>query len=125
MSFRFPPTVYECSARTSNISSLSKSFAPIHPPGTLDSLPPEAYIGSIDPATVPRSSHEPTEEEKQIEKARAALPSPSAVLNLREIEVWSFDAIYSSSLRANQIPGTSRDGIKCYCLGVLSLSRGR
>lgn len=64
----------------------TKSFAPIHPPGTLDSLPPEAYIGSIDPATVPRSSQEPTEEEKRIEKARAALPSPSAVLNLREIE---------------------------------------
>ncbi|THH13281.1 hypothetical protein EW146_g6914 [Bondarzewia mesenterica] len=64
----------------------TKAFTHIHRPGTLDSLPPEAYIGPIDPATVPKVNKKPTEEEKRIAKARAALPPPEAALNLREIE---------------------------------------
>ncbi len=62
---------------------------PIHPPGVLDALPRSARIGPIDPDTVPRTVSEPTAEENQIAKARAALPHPRAVLNLREMEVRS------------------------------------
>lgn len=63
------------------------AFEPIHPPSTLSTLPPSAYVGSVDPSTVPVTVQEQTEEEKRIEKAREALPVPAAVLNLREIEV--------------------------------------
>ncbi len=62
---------------------------PIHPPGVLDALPHSARIGPIDPDTVPRSVSEPTAEENRIAKARAVLPHPRAVLNLREMEVCS------------------------------------
>jgi L-lactate dehydrogenase (cytochrome) len=65
----------------------SKAFSPIHPPDALDTLPRSAYIGPIDPATVPRALNEPTAEEKRITKARATLPHPRSVLNLLEIEV--------------------------------------
>jgi hypothetical protein len=44
-------------------------------------------MGLIDPTTVPRAMNEPTAEDNRIEKARAALPHPRAVLNLSEIEV--------------------------------------
>jgi L-lactate dehydrogenase (cytochrome) len=50
-------------------------------------LPRSARIGPIDPATIPRAVSEPTDEEKRIAKARAALPHPRSVLNLSEIEV--------------------------------------
>jgi L-lactate dehydrogenase (cytochrome) len=60
---------------------------PIHPPDALDMLPRSAYIGPIDPATVPRALNEPTAEENRITKARAALPHPRSALNLLEIEV--------------------------------------
>jgi L-lactate dehydrogenase (cytochrome) len=59
---------------------------PIHSPGVLDTLP---RIGPIDPDTVPRTVSEPTAEENRIAKARAVLPHPRAVLNLREMEVRS------------------------------------
>jgi L-lactate dehydrogenase (cytochrome) len=55
----------------------------------LQELPRSARIGPIDPNTVPRLVSEPTIEEKRIAKARAALPHPRAVLNLREMEVRS------------------------------------
>lgn len=64
---------------------------PIHSPGVLDTLTRSARIGPIDPNTVPRTVNEPTAEEKRIAKARAALPHPRAVLNLREIEVRSLN----------------------------------
>ncbi|KAI9448122.1 FMN-dependent dehydrogenase-domain-containing protein [Lactarius indigo] len=64
----------------------TKAFMPIHPPGVLDALPRSARIGPIDPNTVPRTVSEPTAEESRIAKARAALPPPRAVLNLREME---------------------------------------
>jgi L-lactate dehydrogenase (cytochrome) len=62
---------------------------PIHSPGVLNELPRSARIGRIDPDTVPRIVNEPTAEEKRIARARAALPHPRAVLNLREMEVRS------------------------------------
>ncbi|TFY79321.1 hypothetical protein EWM64_g4683, partial [Hericium alpestre] len=64
----------------------TKAFKPIHPPGTLSSLPTGAHIGSIDPATIPKGANEPTAEELRIAKARDALPAPQEVLNLSEIE---------------------------------------
>ena len=67
-----------------------KAFAPIHPPGTLSTLPPEAHIGPVDPATLPKSQPELTDEEKRIARARADLPPPEAALNLRDIEVLFF-----------------------------------
>ncbi len=60
---------------------------PIHPSDALATLPRSAYIGRIDPATVPRALSEPTAEENRIAKARAALPHPRSILNLLEIEV--------------------------------------
>ena len=62
---------------------------PIHSPSVLGELPRSARIGRIDPDTIPRTVSEPTAEEKRITKARAALPHPRAVLNLREMEVRS------------------------------------
>lgn len=67
---------------------------PIHPPGTLASLPPEAHIGPIDPATLPKDAHEQTEEEKRIAEARANLPPPEAALNLHDIAV----SIYQNTI---------------------------
>ncbi|KAI0321804.1 FMN-dependent dehydrogenase-domain-containing protein [Amylostereum chailletii] len=62
------------------------AFAPIHPPGTLDTLPVKAVLGKVDKTTAPTTKERPTEEELRMQKARHALPSPGAVLNLREIE---------------------------------------
>ncbi|KAI0050189.1 hypothetical protein FA95DRAFT_658966 [Auriscalpium vulgare] len=75
----------------------TKAFKPIHPPGTLASLPPSAHIGSIDPATVPRTSREPSPEERRIAKAREALPPPAAVLNLLEIETLAKGVLSSTA----------------------------
>ena len=62
---------------------------PVHSPSVLQELPLSARIGPIDPNTVPRLVSEPTNEEKRIAKARAALPHPRTALNLREMEVRS------------------------------------
>lgn len=67
-----------------------KAFVPIHPPGTLSMLPPEAHIGPIDPATLPKAAAEQSEEEKRLTKARANLPPPEAALNLADIAVSLF-----------------------------------
>ncbi|KAG8959535.1 Cytochrome b2, mitochondrial precursor [Tulasnella sp. 419] len=64
----------------------TKVFAPIHPPDSLASLPPEAHIGSIDVATLPEGLFEETAEEKRLRDAREALPVPEAALNLSDIE---------------------------------------
>jgi len=60
---------------------------PIHPPGTLQTLPLSAHIGTIDKKTMPQGTTMPTDEECRVARARAALPPPQAVLNLSEIEV--------------------------------------
>ena len=64
-----------------------KAFVPIHPPGTLSMLPPEAHLGPVDPDTLPKDAVEQTEEEKRIAKARANLPPPEAALNINDIAV--------------------------------------
>lgn len=74
-------------------SDATKAFMPIHSPGVLNELPHSARIGRIDPDTVPRVVNEPTAEEKRIARARAALPHPRAVLNLREMEELAKSAL--------------------------------
>lgn len=64
---------------------------PIHPPGTLSTLPPEAHVGPVDPATLPKAAAELTPEEKRVKKARSNLPPPDAALNLLDIEVSKCD----------------------------------
>jgi L-lactate dehydrogenase (cytochrome) len=53
----------------------------------LASLPPEAFLGLVDPATLPEQPIEISDEEYRIARAREALPPPSAALNLHDIEV--------------------------------------
>jgi len=52
----------------------------------LETWPELIKIGKVDPDTLPKLPYEPTEEEKKIANARAALPHPAAALNLDEIE---------------------------------------
>lgn len=65
---------------------ITKVFKSIHPPNTLRRIPIEAHLGPIDPATMPVDANQPTEEELRIAEARKHIPSPSAVINLDEIE---------------------------------------
>lgn len=69
------------------VAASRKQFVPIHPPNILSHLPPEAHLGPVDPATLPAEAFEASEEEVRIAEARAALPDPSAALNLHDIEV--------------------------------------
>ena len=64
-----------------------KAFIPIHPPGTLSTLPPDAHVGPVDPATLPKAAPDLTPEEQRIKEARRRLPPPEAALNLQDIEV--------------------------------------
>jgi isopentenyl diphosphate isomerase/L-lactate dehydrogenase-like FMN-dependent dehydrogenase len=61
----------------------TEEYDPIHPPGTLEeNLKPEAKLGSVDPATLPKVD---AGEAKKEEKAEAP-PSMQSLLNLDEIE---------------------------------------
>ncbi|KAI0035656.1 FMN-dependent dehydrogenase-domain-containing protein [Vararia minispora EC-137] len=64
----------------------TNAFKPIHAPGTLNTLPHNAVLGKIDPTSIPQIERVLSEEEQRIQKARAALQPPTAVLNLREVE---------------------------------------
>lgn len=97
-----------------------KAFKPIHPPGTLSMLDPESHLGPVDPATLPKSAQELTEEEKRIQKAREALPTPEAALNLHDIEVCrrvSFHTTLSDVFRSDFCEDRPNDDR----LGLLSL----
>ncbi|SRR5258706_5147083 len=59
----------------------------------LDTLPPEAFIGPVDPDTVPSLAVEPTAEEKCIAATRAALPHPGAAINLDDIEALAYQVL--------------------------------
>lgn len=71
-----------------NLFSLlySRIFAPIHPPGVLETWPDVIKIGIVDPDTIPEENLALLVEEKRIAEARAALPHPSAAINLDDIE---------------------------------------
>lgn len=58
-------------------------YKPIHPPGTLENnLPPEAFIGPIDPTTVPETGPKPlTADEKRVRNAREEMPSLDSIVN--------------------------------------------
>ncbi|KAL5527651.1 hypothetical protein ACEPAG_6452 [Sanghuangporus baumii] len=75
----------------------TKAFVPIHPPGTLSMLLLEAYIGPVDPATLPKEVVEQTEEEKRIAKARANLPPPEAALNINDIAKFAEQVLTSTA----------------------------
>ncbi|KAH8118287.1 FMN-dependent dehydrogenase-domain-containing protein [Phellopilus nigrolimitatus] len=75
----------------------TKAFIPIHPPGTLSSLPPDAHIGPVDPATLPKEATEQSDEEKRIARARASLPPPEAALNLQDIVKFAEQVLTSTA----------------------------
>jgi hypothetical protein len=68
-------------------------FNPIHSPAILDTLPPGAFIGLVDPDTMPWLAVGPTAEEKRTAAARAALPHPRAALNLDDIEALAYQVL--------------------------------
>jgi L-lactate dehydrogenase (cytochrome) len=72
-------------------------FSPIHAPAVLDTLPPEAFIGPIDPDTVPLLAVEPTAEEMRAGTARAALPHPSTAINLNDIEALAYQVLTATA----------------------------
>jgi hypothetical protein len=96
---------------------------PIHPPGTLDLLPPDAFVGLVDLETLPEQSTGLTDEEARIATARDALPPPSAALNLRDIEVhYVVSGHYIRVL--SLFIGVCKICFKFHCLGILSLCWG-
>lgn len=61
----------------------TEEFDPVHPPGTLEeNLKPEAKLGSVDPATLPKANASGGENEARVEGP----PSMQSLLNLDEIE---------------------------------------
>ena len=61
----------------------TEEYDPIHPPGTLEeNLRPEAKLGTVDPATLPKPSADGTEKDKRTESP----PDMQSLLNLDEIE---------------------------------------
>lgn len=62
----------------------TEDYDPVHPPGTLEeNLKPEAKLGTVDPATLPKPSA--AEEEGKKQKTEGP-PSMHSLLNLDEIE---------------------------------------
>ena len=51
----------------------------------------------VDPETVPWLAVEPTVEEKRIAAARAALPHPSAAINLDDIEALAYQVLTATA----------------------------
>lgn len=87
----------------------TEEYDPIHPPGTLEeSLKPEAKIGKIDVATLPKPAAEATTKPG----AEEELPSVSSLLNLDEIEAlatkkipkkaWAYYYSASDDLRSKK-----------------------
>jgi L-lactate dehydrogenase (cytochrome) len=72
-----------------NLVFCSKIFAPIHPKGIIErTLKPEAFIGFVDPSTLPDDAElELTEDEQRVEEARASMPPLEAMVNLHDFEV--------------------------------------
>lgn len=75
----------------------SPIFSPIHSSAILDTLPSEAFIGPVDPDTVPSLTVEPTAKEKHIAAARATLPHPGAAINLDDIEALAYQVLTATA----------------------------
>lgn len=81
-------------------------------------------MGPVDPATLPKTVQEKSEEEKRIEKARELLPPPAAAINLHDIEVTNAGRL----LRAGGSPCATEicsNCVDCDGMGILSIGRGR
>jgi len=90
-------------------------FSPIHAPAILDSLPPEAFIGPVDPGTVPRLAViEPTAEEKRTAAARAVLPHPGAALNLDDIEALAYQVLTATAWAYYSSAGDDEQSISLF-----------
>ncbi|KZT05333.1 uncharacterized protein LAESUDRAFT_726963 [Laetiporus sulphureus 93-53] len=62
-------------------------YDPIHPPNAIrDNLPPEKYLGLVDPNTVAKVEVKITEEEKARQQRMAQRPPLSEILNLHDFE---------------------------------------
>ena len=83
----------------------------------------------VDPDTVPWLAVEPTAEEKRIATARAALPHPSAAINLDDIEALAYQvltttawAYYSSAADDEQSMYLALSFSSAKCFAKLTLS---
>jgi len=94
----------------------SLTFNPIHPPAVLDTLPSEAFIGPVDPDTVPWLAIEATAEEKRIAAAQAALPHPCAALNLDDIETLAYQVLTATAWAYYSSAGDDEQSISPFSL---------
>ncbi|PCH36537.1 glyoxylate dehydrogenase [Wolfiporia cocos MD-104 SS10] len=63
------------------------AYEPIHPPDAITTnLPPSKHLGPVDASTVAKVVQEVTEEQKRLEKYRAAKPSIDTVISLHDFE---------------------------------------
>lgn len=95
----------------------SLTFNPIHASTVLDTLPPEAFIGPVDPETIPWLAIEATAEEKRIAAAQAALPHPTAALNLDDIEALAYQVLTATAWAYYSSAGDDEQSISPFCLG--------
>lgn len=64
-------------------------FAQLHPSDALTTLPQEACLGLVDPATLPEDLDAPDEDELRRQAAREEMPSPKNMLLLADFETWA------------------------------------
>jgi len=102
----------------------SLTFNPIHALTVLDTLPPEALIGPVDPDTVPwlAVTAEATAEERHIAAARAALPHPHAALNLDDIEALAYQVLTATAWAYYSSAGDDEQSIEPFNFVVCSQS---
>lgn len=67
----------------------SALFFLLHSPDLLNTLPPEACLGPVDPDTLPPPDATRTEEELRQEAARRELPDVEDFLLIQEFENWA------------------------------------
>jgi L-lactate dehydrogenase (cytochrome) len=89
----------------------------------LETWPELIKIGKVDPDTLPKLLYEPTEEEKRIESARAALPHPTAALNLDDIEALAESVLSATAWAFYSSAGDDQmsDYLTCDCHQVLTI----
>ncbi|KAH8924242.1 putative mitochondrial cytochrome b2 [Atractiella rhizophila] len=67
----------------------TEEYDPIHPPGTIDTLPKDCHLGPVDPATLkkPAKKEDHTvQDDDEIPLGSDGLPALSRVLNIEDIE---------------------------------------
>lgn len=70
---------------------VTRLFAPVHPRDALASLPPEAHLGVVDPATLPASTLTEAEQadDARVAAQRALLPALENMHVLADFEEWA------------------------------------